>query len=382
MGERLSSVGLSVYYARDTPRRALVLGGGGVLGFAWMLGALSALESETGLDARDVELAVGTSAGSVTAALLGCGLSVDVIARHHQGIPAPEDPTLVYDYGSATGAAVPPRPGWRPASPRLVLGGLRHPREVPPIVALSGLLPAGRGSLQPVHDLVSGVAATAGHARSWPSTPRLWIVAVDYRTGRRIVFGRDGIAELPGARHLPGGVGADRPSAGRQPVLGAVELADAVRASCSIPGWYPPAMVGGVPYIDGGAVSNASVDVLRDTGIDEAYVFAPMASLEPDDPQTAAARLERRIRRAITKRIVADAAALRATGVHVCLVTPGSADLQAMGANLMNPVRRSEVLESARVTAATQVRRQLAPSRGQRRASRRGPDSAGTAGSA
>ena len=36
------------------PRRGLVLGGGGVLGAAWMVGALTALEDELGVDAADV----------------------------------------------------------------------------------------------------------------------------------------------------------------------------------------------------------------------------------------------------------------------------------------------------------------------------------------
>ena len=61
------------------PRRAIVLGGGGVLGFAWMLGALSALESVAGFDVHDVETIVGTSAGSVAAGLLGCGMPLDAI---------------------------------------------------------------------------------------------------------------------------------------------------------------------------------------------------------------------------------------------------------------------------------------------------------------
>ena len=53
--------------ASSGPRRALVLGGGGVLGFAWIVGALSALQVEAGFDARDVQLVVGTSAGAVAA---------------------------------------------------------------------------------------------------------------------------------------------------------------------------------------------------------------------------------------------------------------------------------------------------------------------------
>ena len=54
-------------------RRGLVLGAGGVLGFTWAVGALTAIEQEEGFDCRDVEMIVGTSAGSITAALLGCG---------------------------------------------------------------------------------------------------------------------------------------------------------------------------------------------------------------------------------------------------------------------------------------------------------------------
>src|SRR4051794_40330532 len=97
---------------------ALVLGGGGVLGFAWTVAALSAWEQEHGRDVRDVSVVVGTSAGSVLAALIGCGVRIDVIRRHHQGVPAPADPTLDWDFeGEASAGARPPRPGWRPGSP-------------------------------------------------------------------------------------------------------------------------------------------------------------------------------------------------------------------------------------------------------------------------
>jgi NTE family protein len=321
-----------------------VLGGGGVLGFAWTLGALGALESVAGFDARETEVAVGTSAGSVVAALLGCGLPVEVIARHHQGIALPEDPVIGYDYTTSTGEALPPRPGWLPASPRLVWDGIRHPGRVSPIVALSGLLPSGRASLRPVHDLVDAVASRAGLGREWPTAPQPWIVTVDYRTGRRIVFGR---SDLAPARD------------GRPRIVRSASLADAVQASCSIPGWYPPTLIEGVPYIDGGAVANASADLLVGSAVDEVYVFAPMGALEPDRPRSTLACLERGVRRVITKRLIADAAALRADGKHVVLVTPDAADLEVMGINLMDPSKREAVYESARETAVATLTRSL-----------------------
>jgi NTE family protein len=336
------------------PTRALVLGSGGVLGFAWLLGALAALEAEAGFDAREARIAIGTSAGSVAAALLGCGLSVEVIARHHQGLPAPEDPVLAFDYGTGVGDGSPPRPGWRPASPRLAWDAVRHPGRVPPLMALTGLLPPGRGSLAPVRALVDGVARASGFAESWPATPRPWIVAADQHSGRRVVFGRN---DLP-----PGADGRPRP-------VRTARLADAVQASCSIPAWYPPVRIDGVPYVDGGAVSICSIDLLLDrrgtaAGVDEVFVLAPMAAVDPDRPSATAARLERRLRRLVTGRILADVERLRAAGKRVFLLTPGAVELALMGANMMNPIRRTEVFESARDSAAAQLRRDLAPSAG------------------
>ena len=326
------------------PRRALVLGSGGVLGFAWLLGALAAVEQEAGFDARSVEVAIGTSAGSVAAALLGCGLPVDVMCRHHQGEPAPDDPIIEYDYRAGAGDALPPRPGWRPAAPRLTWDGLTHPRRISPLVALSGLLPPGRASLGAIYALVDGVAAATGYADQWPTSPRPWIAATDYVSGRRVLFGR-----------FADGTDVTTP----ERAIRRARLADAVQASCSIPGWYPPTEIDGIRYVDGGVVSIASVDALRHTGVDEAYVLVPMASVDPDHPRGTAARLERRLRRAITRRIVADVAKLRASGMRVVLLTPMAPDLEAMGVNMMDPARRTDVLDGAQETAAAQLRAQL-----------------------
>ena len=329
----------------QAPRRAIVLGAGGVLGFAWTLGALSALEEVAGFDPREVDVVIGTSAGSVAAGLLSCGIPVDVICRHHQGVPAPDDPVIAWDYDTGVGGDMPPRPGWRPGSPRMVVNRLRGRTRIPPIVALTGLLPTGRGSLESVRALVGEVAAEAGFADSWPTRPRPWIVTADYTTGQRVVFGRDDFVTRKGAPPR---------------VVRRAKLADAVVASCSIPGWYPPTVIDGVPYIDGGASSNTSVDLLLTTAVEEVYVLAPMASVDIDRGTTFIGRVERMVRRAITKTMLADVAKLRAAGVRVYVVTPEPTDLAAMGVNLMNPEHRTEVLETAKVTAAGQLRRQLA----------------------
>src|ERR1700751_4912168 len=51
----------------------LVLGGGGVLGEAWMMGVLAGIEDGAGLDLRACEAFVGTSAGAIVAAHLAAG---------------------------------------------------------------------------------------------------------------------------------------------------------------------------------------------------------------------------------------------------------------------------------------------------------------------
>ena len=52
------------------PPDVLVLGGGGILGEAWMRAVLAGLEEATGFDPRGCEGFVGTSAGSIVAAAL------------------------------------------------------------------------------------------------------------------------------------------------------------------------------------------------------------------------------------------------------------------------------------------------------------------------
>lgn len=300
-----------------------------MLGFAWIVGALTALQHERDIVPAGEDLMIGTSAGAVTAALLGCGIEVDGMRRHQLGMPLPEDPPIAWNYDRDSGGSVPPRPGWRPGSPRLVWGGLRHPSEVPPIVALSGLLPAGRGDLSPIGDMIRGLGGQLDSG--WPETP-VWLVATDYVTGRRAVFGQ--------------------PSAPR------AMLAEAVRASCAIPGWYAPVRIGGRSYVDGGTVSNASVDLVTPGAFDEVFVFAPMAALVPDSPRAPVAMIERRIRKAVTRGIMRDVNRLRGSGTRVTVLTPNTEDLSVMGANLMNPRRRIEVLRSAMRTVAAELHTQ------------------------
>lgn len=308
-------------------RWGLVLGAGGVLGASWTIGALTALQEHTGLDPREADVLVGTSAGSVLASALGCGVGVDALLDHQRGVVRDDGPAFEYDLDADSGGALPPLPRPMIGSPRGALRSVLRPRRVPPMAALATVLPRGRGSLEPLGRLVDGVCPRG----AWAGHPATWIVTTDYTSGRRVVFGRDG------APHA--------------------SLRSAVMASCAIPGWYAPVEIGSRCYVDGGACSPTSVDVVRPLGLERVFVLAPMASLDYDTPETVAGRIERRLRRVATSRVVREVRKVSAAGTEVVLLGPTAEDLRTIGANLMDPRRRSDVLETSLRTSSAALQR-------------------------
>lgn len=305
-----------------------MLGGGGVLGAAWMIGALGALEESTGLDVRTFDHIVGTSAGAVVAALLGAGISVADQRDHQLGrVRTGPLAAQAWDYDTATGGSRPRLPRLSAGSPAMVARNVRRLRRMPPTAVLSGFVPEGRGSLDGVGELVGAVTPEG----SWSPHGGVWIVAMDYETGRRVAFGRPGDPEA--------------------------SLSEAVMASCAIPGWFAPVTVGEHRYIDGGTCSATSADLLAGLGLDEVYVVAPMVSFEFDHPRSLVSRLERRWRVRVTRRCMHEVMKLQAQGTDVCILGPVADDLAVMGANVMAVGRRLDVLEtSMRTTAQTLAR--------------------------
>ena len=66
-------------------RVGLVLGAGGVVGASWLIGALDALEAETGWRAVEAERIVGTSAGAVVGALAAGGIASEYMSAYAAG---------------------------------------------------------------------------------------------------------------------------------------------------------------------------------------------------------------------------------------------------------------------------------------------------------
>jgi len=326
-------VGLKPVRGRSQPRVGLVLGAGGVLGAAWMTGALPALQERLPCALGDVDLIIGTSAGSVIAAALRCGISIDEMTAHQRGeAVAPLGESAV---DQLTEGPWPPAPQLRLGSARLMLALLLTPHRVHPSVLASAWLPQGRGTHVALRHMVHalhchsfGLPADGEPLSDWVDG-QTWIVAVDYDSGRRAVFGRPG---APPAR-----------------------LTDAVAASCSIPGWYQPMVIGGRRYVDGGVRSPTSLGMMARAGVDEVFVLAPMASVVADRPRMPHERLERQLRALITMTMLREVRALRAAGISVTVLTPGPEDLAVMGVNLMDPRRRRLVFETSLTTSAAAV---------------------------
>jgi NTE family protein len=124
-------------------RVGLVLGGGGVRGASWLMGALRGLVAETGWAPAGSELVVGTSAGAVVAALTASGAKPwDALGPGRQDLlrALKEGATFRVEFRLRSLA-----PGSLPLVGRALRAGPTHVMEV-----LAGVLPEGFVSIDPI----------------------------------------------------------------------------------------------------------------------------------------------------------------------------------------------------------------------------------------
>lgn len=306
----------------DSAKRGLVIGCGGTLGFAWSAVALAEVERQLGWDVRTAAVLVGSSAGSELVATLGSGRTPAQLLAALAGDPD-ADPVLAKHLSDHPGHLPPlPRPGLPALG--LVPAGLKRRA---PYTAMAGLLPAGQGDATFLREFGD---ALADDATGWVGHPATWLVAADARTGARKAF-----------------------------TTGDARLGDAIAASWGIPGWFPPVEIGGRRYVDGGAVSTASLDLVLPLELDEVVVIAPMTT-EGGLPGRGLHRAERLLRSQMTRVLDREVAQVEKAGTRVIRIEPGAAELAAMGPNFMDLARRDATIAEAARQLPHTVERALA----------------------
>jgi NTE family protein len=282
----------------------LVCGVGGTLGEAWLRGLLAGAADEAGIDWRDCPSFVGTSAGSIMASTLAAGRppsAGDGAARawaRAQEAPAPPDPGPGVAGRTARTVARRTVAAGAPAVP-LLLAAAAPGRRVARAAALAAA-PDGLRSIEKLARWIDELGARFDG--------RLRIVAVERRSGRRVVFGAPKAYET---------------SVGR-----------AVIASCAVPAVFAPVRIGDREYVDGGMWSPTNLDIVPVQQGQRVLCLAP----------TAGSVLLGRVTRAA---IAVERLALRARGAELSVVVPDHASLLAMGRNLMDDSRRGRVVEAA-----------------------------------
>src|SRR3954451_18529162 len=295
-------------------RIGLVLGGGGVVGQAYHAGVLAVLQHDVGFDARTADLIVGTSAGSITGALLRLGVSPEDLAAWTVKAPLSGDGDVLQQLaGTEVPEFAPFRPlelltrparlpGWD-----MVRRAMTQPWRFRPLAAGLALLAPGR------NDIVAQLAALEElESTRWPERA-LWICAVRRRDGRRVVFGRPGTPPAP--LHL------------------------AVAASCAVPGYFAPVEIGRHSYVDGGVHSPTNAALLRGCGLDLAIIVSPMSGPPGVVPDLYAAT-----RRYSARLLQREGRALEQAGVRSVVFPPSQTQQRLKPSDTRSESRLPEVL--------------------------------------
>jgi NTE family protein len=268
---------------RAAGERALVLGGGGSAGHAWLIGVIAGL-FDAGLDVTEADLIIGTSAGSTAAAQITSATPTELLAAILAAAPQSRTGPVGSDGGRVP---VGPVADHLERTSRII-GAAEDAADMRRRLGAAALEmdAASDGSGQTRWRATVAARLPSQH---WPQRTVL-ITAVDAHTGEPVVF--------------------DRHSG--------VDLVDAVAASTSS---GPPYSIGDNRYIDGGYRRNENADLAA--GYARVLVLSPLGGRTRTPLEWG-------------MQLAAQANELRARGSRVETVLPDSNSRDAFGSNLMD----------------------------------------------
>jgi len=238
-------------------RTALVLGGGGVTGGVYEIGALRALDLlATNRTVNQFDVYVGTSAGSFVAALAANGVTPEEMMR----VVNQQVPTPFRDINMGT-VLKPSYTDYAKAAALLPLRALGVMRELAANITNVGImdlvfglaegLPSGMYSGEGIEEYLREVLSDPDRTNDFRQLENeLYLTATDLDTCERIVLGQGDWDDVPISR--------------------------ASAASTALPMIYKPVEIKGRQLIDGGIRSTTNVDLAVEAGAKFVVVVNPL----------------------------------------------------------------------------------------------------------
>ena len=259
-------------------RTALVLGGGGFTGGVYEIGALRALDLlSVNKSVNQFDIYVGTSAGSLIAALASNGVTPEQMMRIvNDQVPTPFrdinlDMLLKPNYREYATKAL-QLPIHLLGVARSLGRSLGSFSTVDLAIALADALPSGMYSGKGIEDYVRTVLSDPDRTDDFRLLQNeLYLAATDLDTCERIVLGAEGWDDVP--------------------------ISTAVRASTALPMVYTPTMVKDRELIDGGVVSTTNLDIAVEAGAKFVIVVNPLVPFVNDFSKQIPTLLGTRVRR-------------------------------------------------------------------------------------
>jgi len=247
------------YAQTPCAKRALVLVGGGIPGWMYEIGCLTALDDFfDGFSVNEFDIYVGTSAGAAVAALLANGIKPRALYKDLKAgkeTPANFARKDIYSLGYQETYSIIKK--FFRSLFHIAQYYYRSKRPISILEILEMLqesLPSGIFTLKKLDLFLGNLFDRKGYTNDFRKLKKeLYIPAVNLDTGRYDVFGEAG----------PEG-------------FDAVPISTAVAASSAIPIIFQPVHINGNDYIDGGVGRVAYMDIAMNHGADLMWVINPI----------------------------------------------------------------------------------------------------------